>query len=581
MPIQPTMSLIKTPSFFSPIYSPNWFGFTASTTNTLATDLFLVADLKVLNQSITTSTVLTNVGRFKSPIRVDGVMTLDTGGIMKSYVTYPYNTGSKIYYGSGVASYVDEQVGFGNPISSFPTISPEQDGVVRYRMDWGLEYKPNATYSILAPQSASPTYSSFTFLGQDNVFCDVGDIVTVRANSGLFSYYNATMSVTSCYTFSVGARTDTIMFTDYIFSDTLGAITLTASGEVTTVYHKFGTTSDFIGYNGTRQWDEQDVNFDNVYYFRVGATGSPLYSTSTYSNFQFMNDRGRTSDEAIAIRPGQGERIRFLANLQTNGASYSTNRIAYYGVETYDRYLNLIGTYSTGITDNPGGTLYPYKCFTLQAFDRNGVLSANAATAGTPIVDGYYYKFFVNGFEPGGVTQSTYASIWYRAEDPCDTGDNYRIKFLNRQGTWCYFNFNGDSRKTTTISRTEWRRPNSYDDTLRTPVAGGSTTVTSGYKLSKLGNQNLLSIKATDTFELFSGWVTEDVYEWLQQLVASSKVFIFKDEMTLKTGEVLRAVNIPIIITNSTYQFKTQLRDQVFNIRLEYKLAYDQEIQNI
>lgn len=561
---KPQLSLIQTPSHFSPVYAPNWFAFTSSSTASTATNINLVADVYILDQGLTVSTITDYPGRFKVPVRENNTFVFDPQQIIKSYVTFPYNNGRKVYYGSGTAQYVNECVGFGSPTSSFPTLAPEQDGIVKYQIQYGLEYNPGATFAGIVPAgtaSISGTCSTFAILSSVNMFATAGDLVQVQVNSGLYSYYNGTASILSI----INDGTNTFVTTDKVYNYTLGALGVDITGSFITAVHLYGTSSAFYGYNGTRQYNEKDVNFDNVYYLKeYGATSSLFPSSSTQSNFQFMNDFGRDYTTAIPIRNGQSERTRFMADLQG-----STNRLILWKMETYNSSLTLINTQTSSLLDNPGSQLYPYKCFTVQLFTKD-----------TVITDGNYYKFSIGGLNHLGANMY-YASIWYKGYDPCSKYINYRIKFLNKQGTWAYWNFNMDNKKTTTIKRTEFKTPLQYNQTFNTIAGGGSSTVDSPFSLTKLRGNNILSISATETFSLNSDWISEEQYAYLEQLIASSQVYIFYETYTLKDNTILTAVNIPIIITDASFSYKTVNRDRLFNLTINYKNAFDENIQNL
>ena len=121
-----------------------------------------------------------------------------------------------------------------------------------------------------------------------------------------------------------------------------------------------------------------------------------------------------------------------------------------------------------------------------------------------------------------------------------------------------------------------------YDQTFQTISKGGTVArTTSPFTLSKLRGQNILSISSNDIFLLNSDWITEDEYGFLEQLVTSPQVYIFHETYTLSDNTILRGVNIPIIITDTSYEHKTTLRDRLFNLQLNYKLAYDGNLQNL
>lgn len=573
--MKPQITLTGAPSKFSPVYGINQFTFTASFTGSTAKDAHLIADIQPLKQFLPeysfglTVSGMPSFGydgdpiRYKTPLRVNNKFVMDLKSVIETRVTFPFDSGNIQDYDTiELGAYVNEQIGFGTPISNFPTISPEQDSMVRYRFRYGMEWNPSATFSqINAAFRSGETYSVLT-INSPNMFVDIGDKITIRPNSGLYSYYDGKHTVIDTFTLS----TNTYMVFDRKFNVLLGTISNSnIPGSIISAEKFYGTSSIYWGYNGTRQYDEIDVNFDNIYYMRATASTSPLfYSTSTASNFSFMNDFGKTSDTAIRIRQGQGERLRFLADW------YDDTDVNTYKVEYYNNNLQLIGSYSTSLRINGFGGFFPgtwsYGAYTLQAFDKKGVLASNANTTGTPVVVGNYYKFSLRN------SSKEIASIWYKGESACNTFDlsNIRIKFMNRAGSWSYFNFDKGRKQTITGTRTEVKT-NSYERTFIQPKFGASNT-DDQYSLSKLRGNNILNVKANETWVINTDWITEEEYLFLsQQLVYSQQVFIFYDTYTMKDNSVIECVNIPIVITDSSFEVKTTWRDKLFNLQLTFK----------
>ena len=579
---RPQITINQTPSKFSPVYAPNWFAFTASFTNTTATDPFLICDINILEQSVEAATIKSGLGRFKTPGRENNYFVFNPEAVIKSYVSFPYETGNQTYYGLGQAEYVNEQAGWGAPLNNFPTIAPETDGIVKYNLKYGLEFNPNATFSTVnavgafGPDGIYRDYTRYIITGLTNSFANIGDIITIKTTSGLYTYYDGQAQVINAFTM-LG---NTYIETWQLHSSTLASLSGgNIRGAFTNIQKIYGTTSTYYAYNGTRQFDEVSVNFDNIYYFRQNGAVSPGFrlSTSTASNFRFMNDWGYDKDHAIPIRPGQGERARFLCDLYSD-----TNRLVALEVVEYNAAGATVSTFQHILSDSPGGVRYPYKCFTVQLFDKKGRFASNATTTGTPIVPGNYYRFSIKGYLASTTTEFRYASIWYKAENPCSIYENVRVKFLNRQGTWAYWNFNKDNKKTTTIERKEYKIPTQYDRTLAGPAGSvvSSTTIANPFRISKLRGQNILSISATDEFTLNSDWISEEEYGYLQQLVTSQQVFLFYDSYKLKDNSILECVNIPIVITDTSFEWKTVNRDRLFNLVINYKMAQDYSIQS-
>ena len=67
-----------------------------------------------------------------------------------------------------------------------------------------------------------------------------------------------------------------------------------------------------------------------------------------------------------------------------------------------------------------------------------------------------------------------------------------------------------------------------------------------------------------------SNWITENDAIWLEELLTAPDVYILTTNNT----------KVPIIITDNTYEVKTALRNQMFNLVLNYKFANDINLQN-
>lgn len=311
------------------------------------------------------------------------------------------------------------------------------------------------------------------------------------------------------------------------------------------------------------------INTYSIYSFSAaGYVVGTNYTTTTltglglYSEFRvialpvnrFMNDWGKTASQAIPIKAGQGERVRFIKEDQTSHPDltlymYDNGALVYSGP--------IPGFTSTGVQWSPGGGGgFLQKCFTLQVFDQKNTI---------PIVHNRIYRFSLND---GGFEQS----IYYIGDTSCSKYENIRIKFLNRQGTWCYWNFNRDLKHTSNISRVEYKQPLKYDYSL--------DWTKTGYSLSKQRGSAILSSSINETYTLNSDWITEDAGNYLVQLITSPEVYVFYDSYTQIDGTTLTSVNIPIIITDNSYVFKTVNRDKLFNLTINYKLAYDTQLQN-
>lgn len=399
-------------------------------------------------------------------------------------------------------------------------------------------------------------YTYYTLPNRLNFFCSVGDIITIQVNSGLYQYYTGTASVRIV----TNDGTNTFIYTNQVWNASYYPNNTHISGSITNVQHFVTYSTTKWAYNGVRQYDERDVDFGSLYVQRQSATPSMSASIS------FMNDFGTTRDTAIPIQKGQRERVRFLAEQVSGGTSPYVSLRPGVLVNTYDQSGATLSSVQTNIQWNDGAFALPHRCFTMQVFD------------GTEnIVDGRYYSFQFYGEKYTSTgTFSGFGTIanpvWYVGSVPNTKYTNYRIKFLNRQGSWAYWNFYMDSKQTTNITRTEYKKYLPYDYTIDTNSVN--------YKLSNIHSGAVLSSNVIETFTLNTDWISEDAYAYLGQLVTSPQVYIFYDNYISRDGNTLTSVNIPIVITDTSYTYKTLNREKLFYLTINYKYSFDTKIQN-
>lgn len=548
MPL-PTLTFFKHPNKVAPVNAPMVWGWTASFSSTTATidDSYLIADLKILDQNVSAASVVETVSRFRVPPRGTKYL-FNSSDILKSYVTFPYDSAT-------VSNYVNETTGFTK------RLAPETEGVVRYQIDYGLEFNPKFTFQAIFNLIG---VTQFVATGT-NVFAAIGDIITISMDSNIYSYFNGTASITNIGT----ALGQTVVTTDMLCDPAI-IVSAFASGRVTSVQHMYGSFPNYYGYNGTRQYFEKDTDFLE----RYGFQGMALQT------FNFLNDYGRDSNHCIPIRPYQGERARCFMDFY--GHSSLTTMLdngLFSSITTYNEAGTQIALTSSAlsVTDTTTGVTYSQSCFTVAVFNNQNTI---------PIVDGYKYKFKVYYLNAISATVD-YAELWYIGNNKCSAYQNYRIKFLNKQGTWCYWNFDKDLFQTSNIERTEYIRPMSYEWTL--------LTNDDDYSTSGLRGNAILSSKVHQTFTLNTDWIAEDAYKFLAQLVESPEVFLYFDNADATTnfaqlgydgyalangGITANGTNIPLIITDSSYPFKTTNREGLFNLSVTFKYAFNTNLQN-
>jgi hypothetical protein len=345
----------------------------------------------------------------------------------------------------------------------------------------------------------------------------VGDIITInKDNKNYNPQYDGTCSVTSVLN-SYSIKTDKA------FSSTLLA---GESGYITNQFRITGTSSDLYTWNGTRQYTERTKDFTQ---YIIGTV-----SAGTAGKFL-------TNYDVNVAKPIRLDDYETLSVILPSSILYPY----YVFVSTFRADNTLIGTY--GLTFSGGNT---YRKVDIPVGPMNlTALGIPFSTIGSNIVDNYTVHIRNLQF---GFTTTVSEFRKYKIDDSCSIYEKQRVVFLNRLGGYDYFNFTLDSKRTLAITRTEYEKILNWN-----------------YTIGDRG-KSLLAQKAEIKMSMISNWITETDSIWLEELLTSPEVYLLPT-----TGDKL-----PIIITDNSYEVKTYLRSQLFNLVLNYKFGYDLNLQN-
>ena len=74
--------------------------------------------------------------------------------------------------------------------------------------------------------------------------------------------------------------------------------------------------------------------------------------------------------------------------------------------------------------------------------------------------------------------------------------------------------------------------------------------------------------KKVEVWSVQSNWITQDESEWLTSMIESREVYHMKGQNEI----------YPIQIIDNSYQVKSTSRDQIFNIVIQFKYAFNRVI---
>jgi hypothetical protein len=484
-------------------------------------------------------------------------------------------------------------------------------------MRYGVEFNPALTFTDTISVSGN---LGFTFSVAHQM--EIGDLITIDKDNKQFNpQYDGTCSIVSVPNiYSVK--------TDKLFSTTLLA---GESGYVTLQQRYTGTASTYYNWNGTRQYNQNDVNLTSVYTIGTSSISNP--NSSAYADPSF----GSTS-KFLTSYNGTSKPVQF-DDYETLSMILPTTPLTGYNliVDTYSSGTK-IGSYTQSIS---GSNTYRRQNIGVGPANLMNIVEFGKFVGGIYKEVDRYEVCIRNS---AGIISEIKS---YTIDTTCSRYEKVRLCFLNRQGGYDYFNFTLDSKKQVTISRTEYEKILAYN-----------------YSIGDRGTTTLAQ-KAEEKYTLNSNWITEKDSIWLEQLITSPDVFVLSSDVlyqntntislttamyiftvalpsnstiniqfdidstddliiqdtsstlavVAQTGGSTRhfgttvtmvgtqlsfynilnynasikiknlkitrvGVKLPIVISDTTYEVKTALRNQMFNLQLNYKYSYDLNLQN-
>ena len=404
----------------------------------------------------------------------------------------------------------------------FPISSIEQNSNSKasYYLRLGEQYNPGLTF---ADTDLATSYLGFTFSTAINSEFFVGDIITIQKdNISINPWVDGTASITAL-TSNFSIMTDKLKDPIVVFSSGEG-------GSIINVSRLSATTSNYIGWNASRQEDEYNISFESDYVMSSNTNKFlSAYNTSYDSNltipYPIYTDDWATLD------------------LMVSTGSFATWSNIWATYEYYDSSGSLLGTdeiLGTGVSDTLRWTI-PSGTKNITDIGGNGAGFLSAGTLNN-------YKIFMS-LGDGSPSVQISDKFNYEIIPNCRPYDVIRLSFLNKLGGIDYWNFNLVSKFTSAIDRTQINRAFLKNDN----------------KILKRGRDVIYS-KAVENWTINTDFLLDDQAIFIRELVESSDVYMI-------SGDGLKA--LPVVITDSNWQFKSGLLDGYVQYTVNFIKAYD------
>ena len=391
-------------------------------------------------------------------------------------------------------------------------------------------------------------------------------------------------------------------------------------------YNQFGSSTYISAYPFHYQWsDYYDAGCDNYASFK-GPFGT-LQQNGSSGNWDVTNYNFKQTSATVSVNdanwpytPQAGPNNRgfwisemvFQVNDPSCGFFPRINLLKFNELYTDGYMSDISGNEDLGYKHLPPGTYsidYVVTQATQSSPDILGLIwNIGTGQTSLPLVVGTIYRdveiyspdggemWFEGQIDPGGsikirplkirhksdivLAQKEFkCNIICRGTNPYsiplgkwDYGQPVELLFLNRLGSYERLYFELDSKRSVNIQRTNYNK----------------TQIRDRWGLFNEKHSNtILAQKATEQYVINSNWLSQNKLTFYEELLTSPEVYVVQMPPSTSGGSTMSPnqglpieVYIPVLIQDTSFQNKTYLREQIFNLQLTIQMAFDINLQN-
>jgi hypothetical protein len=420
------------------------------------------------------------------------------------------------------------------------TFLPRLTNYVRFNLSSGFECNPNGTFS-----NVSNIGGKLGLITGSTAGFRVDDYIAIQLDNKFTNpQYDG-------YTFISSFTGSTIVTT----TDWGLTSSTTQSGDIYYLNRYDRTSSDDYLVEGAVQYDNRGFDLSSLYVWRSSGWSTKRFLTG-YPNGDSMNSNTKKNFIDVDLNTGDYETIFLLTDRLGDFKNIVVNTYNSNGVNmgTYSATVWGSGTIPTDtLLEVPSGatsSTNSWKMFEVgigaqQAYGI-GVINDFDPPSLSEFFNGVKYYSFRFTNQSNVFSQPIYRMV---ACNP-SVYVNKRIIFKNRLGGYDYVNFDQKNSKSIEINKNNYKKP--LDPTINI------------YSGSDLRQATTINVKYDETYRVSTHWMTEDEYNYLNELLTSEDVYVYEDT-ELK----------PIQIVETNFEFKTFQNQDIFILNLTYKYAFD------
>ncbi len=200
-----------------------------------------------------------------------------------------------------------------------------------------------------------------------------------------------------------------------------------------------------------------------------------------------------------------------------------------------------------------------------------GVGTGNLIGSGQALPANWDYYTVIAYDDLGVAISDTYS--FYRQVD-CGKGyENIRLTWLNKFGTWDYYNFNKKSVRGLSSDRKSYKQISGVwnEDKYR--------------QVDHLGGQKTFHTNIKESITINTDFITETEAQWLEELFISNDVYILNqrttDILTALGAGIINKYIQPVQITSESYVKKTTANDKLIQYTLQLETSRTKRSQRI
>lgn len=334
-----------------------------------------------------------------------------------------------------------------------------------------------------------------------------------------------------------------------------------------------GIVEPYLNYDinliGTDGFSKNSESYATVYVitgeeYGLSSTGATYYARSTGTTYYAINSSIEQLDFINALVWNAQEyqmgtsASKFLTNMPRTSTLFDNQHLWLYfthfqnyvykcRVKTYDIDDNVLGTYIFDNSFNTPASDVTHRFLRVAAGWNLNDVTLSSGTQ--PILTDNVYYYIVTLVDNSNNPRSE-GMTFYLDED-CTIYDIYELHFQNALGGFDSFQFRRQNTTTSNITRKEYKKNTGL-------TASDSYSVTAdqrGYLSYYTASDDVITLR--------SGWLKEEQFEWLKELVESPQVFWFKDWTT----------TVAVNVTNTSYTVQRDTDLQLYNLEVQIKLS--------